>query len=73
LRELKRELMRTLRDLCEKIKTLETERANLMIEVEKLKKIADSKLNTLESEVNTLREQVKALADLLDYAEETGK
>jgi hypothetical protein len=65
--------MRTLRDLCERIKTLETERVNLMIEVEKLKKIADSKLNTLESEVNTLREQVKALADLLDYAEETGK
>jgi hypothetical protein len=73
LRTLKRELMRTLRDLCERIKTLETERVNLMIEVEKLKKIADSKLNTLESEVNTLREQVKALADLLDYAEETGK
>lgn len=65
--------MRTLRDLCERIKTLETERVNLMIEVEKLKKIADSKLDTLESEVNTLREQVKALAELLDYAEETGK
>lgn len=65
--------MQTLKNLREKIKTLETERANLMIEVEKLKKIADSKLNTLESEVNTLREQVKALADLLDYAEETGK
>ena len=65
--------MRTLRDLCEKIKTLETERANLMIEIGKLKKIADSKLNTLESEVNTLREQVKALTDLLDYAEEPEK
>ena len=65
--------MRTLRNLCEKIKTLETERANLMIEIEKLKKIADSKLNTLESEVNTLREQVKALTDLLDYTEEPEK
>lgn len=73
IKSIKGELMQTLKNLREKIKTLETERANLMIEVEKLKKIADSKLNTLESEVNTLREQVKALADLLDYAEETGK
>ena len=73
IKSIKGELMQTLKNLREKIKTLETERANLMIEVEKLKKIADSKLNTLESEVNTLREQVKALTDLLDYAEDPEK
>jgi len=52
-------------NLHEKIKTLETERANLMIENEKLKKVAESRANTLASEVSMLREEVKSLRDLL--------
>ena len=67
------ELMQTLKNLHEKIKTLETERANLMIEIEKLKKIAESRVDALENEVNMLREEVKSLRDLLGYTEEAGK
>ena len=64
------ELMLTLRNLREKIKTLETERANLMIEIDKLRQVAESRVAALESEVGTLREEVKSLRDLLGYTEE---
>jgi len=73
IKEIKGGLMQTLKSLREKMKTLETERANLMIEIEKLKKIAESKVNALESEVSMLREEVKSLRDLLGYAEEAEK
>lgn len=63
------ELMQTLKNLREKIKTLETERGNLMIEIEKLRKVAESKVVALESEVGMLREEVKSLRDLLGYSE----
>ncbi len=66
------ELMQTLKNLREKIKTLETERANLMIEIEKLKS-GRVKVNALESEVIMLREEVKSLRELLGYAEEKEK
>jgi DNA repair exonuclease SbcCD ATPase subunit len=67
------ELMQTLKNLREKIKTLETERADLMIEIDKLKKVADARVNVLESEVAMLREEVKSLKDLLGYSGEPEK
>jgi len=67
------ELVQTLKNLREKIKTLETERGNLMIEIGELKKVAESKATALESEVTMLREEVKSLRDLLGYREETEK
>ncbi|MEM3458430.1 MAG: hypothetical protein QXN36_02225 [Candidatus Bathyarchaeia archaeon] len=67
------ELMQTLKNLREKIKTLETERANLMIEIEKLRKVAESKVTALESEVSMLREEVKSLRELLGYSENPEK
>jgi chromosome segregation ATPase len=70
IKVIKGELMQTLKNLREKIKTLETERANLMIEIEKLKKAAESRVSALESEVNMLREEVKSLRELLGYTEE---
>jgi len=70
IKSIKGELMQTLKNLREKIKTLETERANLMIEIEKLKKMAESKVSALESEVSMLRDEVKSLRDLLGYTEE---
>lgn len=73
IKGIKGELMQTLKNLREKIKMLETERANLIIEIEKLKKVAESRVNALESEVNMLREEVKSLRDLLGYPEETEK
>ena len=73
IRGIKGELMQTLKNLREKIKTLETERANLMVEIDKLRKVAESKVSALESEVSMLREEVKSLRDLLGYTEETEK
>jgi len=70
IKGIKGELMQTLKNLHEKVKTLETERANLMIEIEKLKKMAESKVSALEGEVTMLREEVKSLRDLLGYTEE---
>jgi predicted RNase H-like nuclease (RuvC/YqgF family) len=70
VRGIKGELMQTLINLREKINTLETERASLMIEIEKLRKVAESRVNALESEVGSLRDEVKSLRDLLGYREE---
>jgi chromosome segregation ATPase len=66
-------LVQTLKNLHEKIKTLETERSNLMIEIDKLKKVAESRVDALESEVTMLRDEVKSLRELLGYSEETEK
>jgi regulator of replication initiation timing len=62
--------MSGLRNIVEKLKGLETERKNLLLEIEELKKMADSKAKALESEVSMLREEVKSLRVLLG-AEET--
>jgi len=70
IKGIKGELMQTLRNLREKIKTLETERANLMIEIDELRKVAESRAMALESEVSMLREEVKSLRDLLGYSKE---
>ena len=70
IRVIKEELMLTLSSLRDKIKTLETERANLMDEIEELRKVAESRATALEQEVSTLREEVRSLKDLLGYAVE---
>ena len=64
------ELVQTLRNLREKIKALETERADLMIEIENLRKVAEARVEALENEIGLLREDVKSLKGILDYAEE---
>jgi chromosome segregation ATPase len=70
IRGIKGELMQTLTNLREKINTLETERASLMVEIENLRRVAESRVDALESEVSTLRSEVKSLRDLLGYKEE---
>lgn len=70
IKGIKGELMQTLVNLREKIKALETERGNLMIEIEKLRKVAETRVDALESEVGMLRNDVKSLRDLLGYEEE---
>ena len=62
--------MQTLNNLREKIKTLETERADLMDDIERLKKVAESRANALEDEVTQLREEIKNLKELLGDVEE---
>ena len=63
------ELVNTLKNLREKLKTLETERANLLVEIDGLKKMAEAKANALESEIGMLREEVKSLKQLLGVGE----
>jgi len=61
--------MSNLKGAVEHIRTLETERKNLLLEIEELKKMADSKAKALESEVNMLREEVRSLRVLLGAEE----
>jgi predicted RNA-binding Zn-ribbon protein involved in translation (DUF1610 family) len=63
------EFVSTLKGLREKLKTLETERANLLLEIDGLKKMAEDKANALESEVGMLREEVQSLKQLLGVDE----
>lgn len=55
----------SLKNTIEKIKTLEAEKKNLLVEIEGLKKIADAKAVALESEVGVLRDEVKSLKTLV--------
>lgn len=56
----------SIKSTVEQIRALETERKNLMLEIEELKKLADAKAKALESEINMLRDEVKELRLLLN-------
>ena len=57
--------MNNFKSIVEQVRTLENERKNLLLEIDELKKMADSKAKALESEVGMLREEVKSLRMLL--------
>ena len=57
--------MGSLKDTIEKIKNLETEKKNLLLEIEELKKMADAKAAALECEIISLREEAKSLKILI--------
>jgi len=69
-KEIHEGLTQTLRSLHENIKTLETDRATLLVEIDNLKKVAQSRANALETEVNRLREELKSLRELLGASKE---
>ena len=58
------------KSVAEKIRNLENERRNLMLEIDELKKMADSKAKALESEVGMLREEVRSLRMILGASED---
>lgn len=71
--EIREGLEQTLKTLRERINKLETERGSLLLEIEGLKKAAESRANTLEMEVSELRKEIKAMKELLlGSAEEKG-
>jgi vacuolar-type H+-ATPase subunit I/STV1 len=70
IKEVHQGLTQTLRTLRERINTLETERGSLLVEIEKLKKVAESRANALETEVNQLRDELRSLRELLGVNEE---
>ena len=53
--------MSSLKTTVDKIKSLEEEKRNLLLEIESLRKLADARANALENEVGALREEVKSL------------
>jgi len=57
--------MSSLQKTIEKIKNLETEKRNLLLEIEGLKKMADAKATALENEIVALREEAKSLKVLM--------
>ena len=57
--------MSSMKNTIEKIKSLEAEKKNLLLEIEDLKKSADAKASALESEVNALRDEMQMLRVLL--------
>lgn len=61
--------MNSFKTTVEKIRALEAERRNLLLEIEELKKMADAKAKALESEINMLRDEVKSLRTLLSGEE----
>ena len=66
---LRRIAMSSLKSTIERIRALETERKNLMLEIEELKRMADAKAKALESEITMLRDEVKSLRVLLSGEE----
>ena len=62
-------LMQTLGNVREKIEKLESEKADLLAEIEKLRKAGEEKASALEEELATLRKEVKSLKELLGSLE----
>jgi len=62
--------MNGIKNTVEQIRSLETERQNLLLEIEELKKMADAKARALESEISMLRDEVKELRLLLTVEDE---
>jgi uncharacterized protein (UPF0335 family) len=61
--------MSSFKSTIERIRALETERKNLLLEIEELKRMADAKAKALESEITMLRDDVKSLRLLLSGEE----
>lgn len=57
--------MSNFKSVIERLRTLENERKNLLLEIEELRKMADSRAEALQSEVSMLKEEVKSLRVLL--------
>jgi len=55
----------SLHKTIERIKNLEAEKQNLLIEIDELKKMADAKASALETELASLREEVRTLKILM--------
>jgi hypothetical protein len=56
-------------DIIDKIRTLETEKKSLFIEIEELKKAADVKASALESEVSALRDEMRLLTIMMNVSD----
>ena len=69
IKGIERGLVQTMGDLREKIDKLKGERAELLDEIERLKKAGEMKANTLEKEIASLREEIESLKEMLNDLE----
>jgi CHASE3 domain sensor protein len=58
-----------LKNIVERIRALEVERRELLLEIDRLKRMADGKADALEKEIAMLRDDAKALRALLSGEE----
>lgn len=58
--------MQTLRDIRKKIEKLESEKVDLLAEMEILRKKAETRATSLEEEVGQLRKEAKSLKEMLE-------
>jgi uncharacterized protein (UPF0335 family) len=68
--------MSSFKSTIERIRALESERKNLLLEIDELKRMADAKAKALESEISMLRDEVKSLRILLsgeDFEADSGQ
>ena len=66
---IREDFMRLLKNLRERIESLESERAGLLEEVTELRQKADEKVESLEKAVEKLKKEREALKDILGFAE----
>ncbi len=69
VKEIHEGLKKSLANLRDRISLLETDRADLLLEIERLKNLAESRAGTLEIEIGQLRQEINALRDILGAAE----
>ncbi len=65
IKGIERGLTHMMGDLKEKIEKLKSERAELLEEIEELKRAGETKASTLEEEIASLREEVESLKEML--------
>ena len=70
IRGIEKGLTQTLRSLREKIENLESEKSDLVGEIEKFRKLGEERADALEKEIVTLRKEVKSMKKLLGGFEE---
>ena len=61
--------LNSLKSTIKRIRALETERKNLLLEIQELKRMANAKAMALENEIIILRDEVKSLLLLLSGEE----
>lgn len=69
IEDVREDFMRLLKNLRERIDSLESERASLLGEVTELRQKADEKVDSLEKEVERLKKEKEALKEILGFAE----
>ncbi|KPV64287.1 MAG: hypothetical protein AOA66_0247 [Candidatus Bathyarchaeota archaeon BA2] len=70
IKGIERGFMQTLRSLREKIEKLESEKSDLLAEIEKLRKAGEERASVLEEDIATLRKEVESMKKLLGDLEE---